>query len=560
METYSGNGEPIRQQDPPPDCAERSQYEDSLADRARHASLGAGIGSALTLGGTLHEMLQGCAQALVDNLNAAFARIWVLNKEEDALVLHASAGIYTHLNGPHGRLSYSSYPYKIGIIARERRPLLTNDTMNDPQISDKEWVKRVGLVSYGGYPLIVEDELLGVMAVFSRNLMSEATFGTLASIADEIAVGIKRKQAEACLRDSEERFRSLVEESLAGAYIFQDGQFVYANPKLAEILGYTVEELMKAGSILDDLAHPDDRHIPTVMIDRIMKGKTNGHARFRGIKKDGSFFHVEVSAWGTVYKGRPAVIGTLVDITEQVRAEAERTGLFNMLTHDIKGPLTIIAGYAELLSARLVDKDTLEMVESINRASGRIYELICDMLQVTRAEAKVELKLEPVSVLEIIREAVKESEVNAQAHRIHLEVEGSEGLPPIEADRSQLERAVANLVCNAVKYNKEGGRVRVSAEVLPSTSGLLRIEVADTGVGIPRDDIPHVFDKFFRGRNAGAKETGTGLGLAIVRAVVKAHGGRVTVMSREGEGSIFSLCLPLKHAGGVEEKKDMEAA
>ncbi len=415
-------------------------------------------------------------------------------------------------------------------------------------------------MSYGGYPLIVEDEILGVMAVFSKNPMSEATFGTLAYIADEIAVGIKRKQTEASLKDSEERFRSLVEESLAGAYIYQDGRFVYANPKLAEILGYTLEELMQAGSILDELAHPDDRHIPSGMIDRIMRGKTNGHARFRGIKKDGSFFHVEVSAWGTVYKGRPAVIGTLVDITEQVRAEAERTGLFNMLTHDIKGPLTIISGYAELLAGKLVDKDALEMVESINRASGRIYELICDMLAVTRAETKLELRPEPVPITDVIRQAVKESETHAKTHKIHIEVVASEDLPPVEADRSQLTRAVANLVGNAVKYNKECGRVRVTAALLPGSPDTMRIEVADTGLGIPREDIPRVFDKFFRGRKAGAKEAGTGLGLAIVKAVAEAHGGHVAVKSREGEGSVFSLLLPLKQSGVVEKKKDMEAA
>ena len=91
METDSGKGIPIRQHEAIPHGIERRRYEDRLADRARHASLGADIGSALTLGGTLHEMLQGCAQALVYNLDAAFARIWVMNKEEDSLVLHASA-------------------------------------------------------------------------------------------------------------------------------------------------------------------------------------------------------------------------------------------------------------------------------------------------------------------------------------------------------------------------------------------------------------------------------------------------------------------------------------
>jgi diguanylate cyclase (GGDEF)-like protein/PAS domain S-box-containing protein len=147
---------------------------------------------------------------VVQHLGAAFARIWTLNEEENVLELQASAGMYTHLDGPHGRVPVGRF--KIGLIAHERRPHLTNEVLNDPRIDDREWAKREGLVSFAGHPLVVEDRLVGVMAMFAREPLREDAVESLASVAGAIAQGIQRNQAEEALKESEERHRRQARE------------------------------------------------------------------------------------------------------------------------------------------------------------------------------------------------------------------------------------------------------------------------------------------------------------------------------------------------------------
>ncbi|MDA8165477.1 MAG: PAS domain S-box protein [Desulfobacteraceae bacterium] len=165
-----------------------------LAVRTRHNLLAAEIGGILVRNEDLRGLLQLCSQALVKHLDAAFARIWTLSRKDNVLELQASAGMYTHLDGDHSRLAVGEY--KIGLIAQERKPHLTNEVSGDPRISDPEWARREGMVAFAGYPLIVEDRLVGVMAMFSRQPFEAVSLAALESIADEIALGIERKQAE----------------------------------------------------------------------------------------------------------------------------------------------------------------------------------------------------------------------------------------------------------------------------------------------------------------------------------------------------------------------------
>ncbi|MDQ2800713.1 MAG: response regulator, partial [Armatimonadota bacterium] len=176
------------------DITQKKQGEEMLAQRVRLAALSAEVGVALTQKADLQDTLQQCAEAMVRHLDAAFARIWTLDRDGKILELQASAGLYTHLNGPHGRVPVGKF--KIGLIAQERRPHLTNTVWDDPRVSDKEWAKREGMIAFAGHPLIVEDRLLGVMAMFARHPLTDATLQALASVADGIALGIERKQAE----------------------------------------------------------------------------------------------------------------------------------------------------------------------------------------------------------------------------------------------------------------------------------------------------------------------------------------------------------------------------
>jgi signal transduction histidine kinase/DNA-binding response OmpR family regulator/PAS domain-containing protein len=195
------------------DVSKRKQDERALDQRVRLAALAADIGVGLTKGHTLAGMLQVCAAGLVHHLDAALARIWTLNEHDQVLELQASAGIYSHLDGAHGRVPVGMF--KIGRIASERQPHLTNAVSTDPQIGDAEWARREGLVAFAGYPLIVEDRLIGVMALFARQPLTQLTLDALAPIADTIAIGIEHKQAETALIQERAQLARRVEERTA---------------------------------------------------------------------------------------------------------------------------------------------------------------------------------------------------------------------------------------------------------------------------------------------------------------------------------------------------------
>ena len=160
-----------------------------MEERARLAELGAEVGVALTRNIPLPVMLSQSAECVVRHLDAAFVRIWMVGASGDTLELQASAGMYTHLDGPHSRVPFGSL--KIGLIAQDRRPHLTNSVIGDAGVGDQEWAKREGMVAFAGYPLLVDDRLVGVIALFARRPLSDDTLQAMASISNGIALAIE---------------------------------------------------------------------------------------------------------------------------------------------------------------------------------------------------------------------------------------------------------------------------------------------------------------------------------------------------------------------------------
>ena len=180
------------------DISERKQAEEMRAAHARQIAVRADVSMAFGKDEGLKAILGECSEAIVRHLDAAFARIWTLSGDGKMLELQASAGMYTHLDGPHSRIPMGQF--KIGVIAQERRAHLTNDVLNDPRISNRAWAEKEGMASFAGYPLSVGDRTVGVLAMFSRKPVTPETTETLASGADLIAQGIERKRAQEALQ------------------------------------------------------------------------------------------------------------------------------------------------------------------------------------------------------------------------------------------------------------------------------------------------------------------------------------------------------------------------
>ncbi|MDQ3650346.1 MAG: PAS domain S-box protein [Acidobacteriota bacterium] len=233
------------------DINERKEGEEAQTEYVRLAALSADVGVAFTADGSLKDMLRECTEALVRHLHAAFARVWTLDEAGKVLELQASSGMYTHLDGPHARVPVGKF--KIGLIAEQRQPHLTNSVIGDPRVADQEWAKHEGMVAFAGYPLIVEERLVGVMAVFARHILTEVALDSMASVSNGIALGIERKHAEARLLKSRAELESRVVErtaELSNANAELEAQIA----ERRRIEGELQKEREFLGALLDNLA------------------------------------------------------------------------------------------------------------------------------------------------------------------------------------------------------------------------------------------------------------------------------------------------------------------
>jgi PAS domain S-box-containing protein len=224
---------------------DRKKAEQALAEQLKLSVFTADVGIALTQNHTLPATLQNCTHAVVRHLDAAFARIWTLNEQENVLELQASAGMYTHIDGAHSRVVVGEF--KIGLIAKDRQPYLTNDVLEDARVSDREWAAREGMVAFAGYPLIVDDQLVGVIAMFARYELNESTLIALASIADAIALGIKRKQTEEALARQQQTLRGIIDNAPIWVWMANaSGRMLLVNKTFCQDVAISEENFLAA--------------------------------------------------------------------------------------------------------------------------------------------------------------------------------------------------------------------------------------------------------------------------------------------------------------------------
>lgn len=234
----------------------------------------------------------------------------------------------------------------------------------------------------------------------------------------------------------------------------------------------------------------------------------------------------------------------LQDITEEKKVETIKKDFVANVSHELRTPLASIKGYAEtLLDGGIEDKtNRLEFLRVIDRHATRMARLIDDLLILSRLEShQMPIVSSTLDIRELVLSTSKGFEKQAADKGITLTADVPEGLPGVSGDRDRLEQVVVNLLDNAIKYTPSGGRVNVTAR--PSGTDVV-VEITDTGIGIPPDDISRIFERFYRVDKARSRELGgTGLGLAIVKHIIQGHNGRLNVQSTPGKGSTFSFSI-----------------
>jgi PAS domain S-box-containing protein len=558
------------------DITERARADEALSSRARLAELNAEVGIALAHGESLQDILQRCTAALVRHLDAAFARIWTLNDHTNVLELQASAGQYTHLDGPHSRVPVGQF--KIGLIAQQRRPHLTNSVIGDLRVHDQEWAKREGMVAFAGYPLTVQDRVVGVMAMFARHPFGDFDQQALASIADGIAVGVERKRAEESLRVSEQRARTLFETvHLIVLGLDAQGRVDYVNPFFLRLTGYTREETLGQPWLERFLPKAQQGRLHGAFLE-LLEGNFRPHYQSSIVTKAGE---ERMIAWNNTMlrdaQGRHT--GTLSigeDITEHSRLEEqfrqaqkmEAVGrLAGGIAHDFNNLLTVISSYSELLLEDLPvgDDARRDDLGQIKKAAGDAAALTRQLLAFSRQQV---LAPRVVDLNEIVTGAGKMLQ-RLIGEDITLTLVLAPELGWVKADPGQIEQVIMNLAVNARDAMPEGGKVTIEtanveldasyvldhSAVAPGT--YVQLVVSDTGVGMTEEVKRRLFEPFFTSKEVGK---GTGLGLATVYGIVKQSGGSIWVYSEPGQGATFKIYLPRVDEAEARDQRPEAAA
>lgn len=255
--------------------------------------------------------------------------------------------------------------------------------------------------------------------------------------------------------------------------------------------------------------------------------------------------------------GGCAELYQLRDISLEKREKRQREEFVAMMTHDLKSPLTVIMGYIQALMGEMpqkIDPSLHLFVREIDRSSAKMLGMIDDVLDAYRLEVGLlQIDRQPCNVRGLLECCCRDGAREAAVHGSFFQSALAPEALVLDLDSKQIGRVFANLIGNAVKFTPRRGSIEVKSAL---ENGSFRVEVRDTGIGIPEEEVPRIFNKYFRSRAARGFK-GTGLGLTISKAIVEAHGGRISVESEAGKGSLFCVSLPL---GAAQENDQAEAS
>jgi two-component system sensor histidine kinase VicK len=323
------------------------------------------------------------------------------------------------------------------------------------------------------------------------------------------------------------------------------GQIIHYNPSFLSMLNLREKDLTDKSydKIIDD--YSKDLEYGAILQKSISNSSENiifENNKKRILKASPALFRDEA--------GR--ISGAIVvfqDITESQRLEDMRREFVANVSHELKTPITTIKSYSEtLLCGALEDKElSKSFVEVIENEADRMSSLVKDLLQLSHMDyEKVVWEMHHLDLREIVTDSVRKLEVHFQNKNQRLNMQISDEAVPIYADRGKIQQVIINLLTNAIKYTPENGNIRISAQVVDKNA---IFEVQDSGIGIPKEDIKRIFERFYRvDKGRSRAQGGTGLGLSIAHNIIKQHKGSIKVSSELEKGSIFTVYFPVDNS------------
>ena len=484
-------------------------------------------------------------QTLAEHAEAAVAcdyfAICFKDADDQGYVVHPLAGVASEHSAPRLFAMAEGRPES---AVREGRVIRITDlltTIDTASPLERTWIDH-GLRSVLGVPVRHGVETVGVL-VFARGAVASFTSDDeqIASLlAAGLAGALEASRAYQVLADERTTLAAVVGSMQDAVLVVNpDGVVLLANPAVRGMLGIDADSATGESicAVVDD----------GPLRGALAAGKPGTADVALG---DGRTAEASVVPVSTSYGEAVGFAAILRDVSVLKDLAQMKNDFVNTVSHDLKTPLTVIASAADLLLQDVPpDSRAAVRCEMILKAATYMGGLVRDLLDLGKIESRLEVPRDPVDLPPLVTDVVARLEPEAAAKGVTITA-----IVPTRAIvlglAARLEQALLNLIGNAVKYTRAGGQVTVSAKTTgDAASPAVVVSVADTGIGIPAANVPYVFDKFYRVRNASTQGIeGTGLGLAIAKGIVEAHGGRIHVESREGQGTTFTLSLPARQS------------
>ena len=542
------------------DVTDRKQAELRLA--AQYA-----VARILAEATSLEDAAPGILEGICESLGWPLGILWSVDRGSEVLRFVGAWGDPALAAGEFVDLSREiALSPGVGLPGRvwiNGEPAWILDVLDDPNFPREALATHAGLHGALGIPIHLRGEVLGVVELFSQELLPPnlGLLEMLGAVGDQIGQFVERRRAE------EERGELLAREQVARAeaerqaarrdallasleeavvVLEPPGRVTLRNRAAREITGLADESLDKlaaGGSVrilsLDGTPLPFAEW-PT---SRALRGERFADLEVILSRSDGSKRRV-VYTGSAVRGGSGNVTLAIVvfrDVTALRELELSRNGFISLVSHDLRTPVAVIQGHALTIQRFLDNRDQVERSAAhIVRSAERMNRMISDLVDSARLESgQLRLVKRSVDLAALLAGLLEQSAGALEVGRVRVEVPA--GLPAISADPDRLERVLTNLLSNALKYSEGDTPVVVSAA---ERNGEVVVSVSDRGSGIASEELPHVFERYYRARQGQKRREGLGLGLYITKGLVEAHGGRTWVESRSGEGSTFSFTLP----------------